>query len=42
MGRSALRVHDEGPGAGVAGEAVPDAVGAVGVFEAAAVDDVGG
>jgi len=29
------------PVAWVAGEAVPDAVGAVGVFEAAAVDEVG-
>jgi hypothetical protein len=40
--RSALRVRDEGPVARVSWEAVPDAVGAVAVGEAAAVDDFGG
>jgi hypothetical protein len=40
---SALRVGDKRPVArGVAGEAVPDAVSAVAVGEAAAVDDFGG
>jgi hypothetical protein len=39
----ALRVGDKRPGAvGAAGEAVPDAVCAVAVGEAAAVDDFGG
>jgi hypothetical protein len=43
MIRSALGVGDKGPGARWgAGEAVPDAVGAIGILEAAAVHDVRG